>query len=500
MSDATDNTDISLAAPDAESDKARAAASRSLMSGTARIATATGVRQILTMSALAVTAAVVARCLGPRSFGEYAGGTAAFNLTYGLTDLGFSILLLRELGRSSEDEQGRLIGATVMAQCLWGAFLAVCLLTMAGLSTGTRADVMIVLTPAIVLNGLSASRSIFGVRFIATPTLILDIATTLGQCAVMVALALSHAPVLWLAINLSAWYCLTSIAAILLSRKQVRITRASVGEVARLIRQALPLGVASVLASLYFTIDMTLLGWLVRPSALALYAVAVRVLTVLVTIPGFIMAAGLVGLSRHVGDTKQLSQFAGTLASWIAVTALPLGLAVAVFARPVIVVLFGSGYLPAVPVLRVLMLAAILTLFSNVFGIILVAKGIVRPQIVFNLLSLAVNVTGNVLLAPRYGVIASAWLTVTSEAIVLSYAFVTLRRRLNWSDLVRPVWRPASAAAIAAGDGAIFGGAGLLAIASGGGVFVLAMTLLRGWPEILVTSLRAQRPGRRTSV
>lgn len=63
---------------------------------------------------------------------------------------------------------------------------------------------MIVLSPALAAWGMGVVRQIFSVRFRATPLLLLDISTTLGQCTVMVALALAHAPVVALAVNLSA--------------------------------------------------------------------------------------------------------------------------------------------------------------------------------------------------------------------------------------------------------------------------------------------------------
>lgn len=191
-------------------------------------------------------------------------------------------------------------------------------------------------------------------------------------------------------------------------------------EVIRFIRTAIPFGTASLLASLYFTIDLTLLGWLVVPSALARYAVAVRLLSVMVLIPGFVMAAGIPGLTRSTETRAQLSRFAATLTKWIAMTALPLGVGVAVFARPAVLIAFGHAYLGAVPLVRILMVAAFLAFISNVTGILMVTVGIVRRQIIFNTISLIVDVAGNILLVPRYGVTASAWLTVLSEAIVVS--------------------------------------------------------------------------------
>jgi O-antigen/teichoic acid export membrane protein len=440
-----------------------------VVSGTARIATATGVRQLLTTGAMAITAAVVARCLGPHDFGVYAGGTAAFNLTLGLCDFGFSLTLVRELSKRSEDSEA-LVGVGLAAQLTWSCVLAIVLIATGGFTGSDRGLIMIVLAPGLAFSGMAVSRQIFSVRFRPLPLLVMDISTTLLQCAVMVGLALAHVSVVVLAVNLCFWTCLSSVLALVLARREVKVTKPKWPDIRSFARAALPLGVASVLASLYFTIDLTLLGWLVRPAALGRYAVAVRLLNVVVMIPGFVMAAGIPGLTWTAGHAAGLSRFAATLAKWIALTALPLGVAIAVFARPAVLVLFGSAYLGAVPLIRILMLAALLAFASNISGITMMALGIIRPQIIFNAISLVVNVAGNFLLVPRYGVTASAWLTVASEAIVVSYGVVTLRKRISYAVLAGEVWRPL--VAVVAG-----GGAGLLLGASSAAAIVTAILL-----------------------
>lgn len=481
-------TDTASAGQDAPEDRRTG---KHVLSGTARIATATGVRQVLTAGAMAFTAAVVARCLGPRGFGLYAGGTAAFNLTLSLCDFGFSLTLVRELSKRSEDSES-LMGVGLAAQMGWSCALTAILATTGILTGGTRGLIMVVLAPALALSGMAVSRQIFTVRFRPVPLLLMDISTTLLQCAVMLGLALAHLPIVTLAINLCFWTCLSSLLALILARREVSVSKPNWAAVRRFAKMALPLGVASVLASLYFTIDMTLLGWLVKPAALGRYAAAVRLLNLVVMIPGFVMAAGIPGLTWSAERRSDLSRFAATLAKWIALTALPLGVAVAVFARPAVLILFGSAYLGAVPLIRILMLAALLAFGSNILGITMMSLGIIRPQIIFNAISLVVNVAGNFLLVPRYGVTASAWLTVASEAIVFSYGAVALRTRISYSTLFGEVWRPLVAAVAGAGVGVLLGASSALAI----------MTAVIAWGAVtllVVPETRSVKLGRRAA-
>jgi O-antigen/teichoic acid export membrane protein len=456
------------------------------------MATATGMRQILTMGALAVTAAAVARFLGPRSFGLYAGGTAAFNLGLGFCDFGFSSLLIREIARRP-DETPELMGSGLTAQMVWSTILTVVLFVTGALTGGTRGEVMMILSPALAFSGLAVSRQIFSARFRAKPLLVMDVSTTLLQCAVMLVLVLLHAKIAVLALNLCAWTCISSLAAIALARRQTPMVRPQRATILRFVRQAAPIGMASVLASLYFSIDLTLLGWLVKPAALGRYAAAVRLLSIIVMIPGFIMSAGIPGLARSSHDRTQLTDFAATLARWISLSAAPCAAAIAVFASPILLLVYGHPYVSAAPLVRILMLASGLAFISNITGIVMVTLGIIRPQIIFNTVSLIVNVAGNFLLVPRYGILASAWLTVASETIIVAYGVVAIRQRIGFRVILVRVRGTVAAMVLAGLTGLVLGPSTVVAPVAAAAVFLLASIVLESWPSALLRSLTRKR-------
>ncbi|MDQ6778447.1 MAG: oligosaccharide flippase family protein [Actinomycetota bacterium] len=483
-------TKPSDAGTDADAERDLGAVTR----GTARMASVAGIRQLLQTALLAGTAAVVARFLGPTDFGFYVGGTAAFNLAVALTDLGFSSVLLREMAKRPE-EQGRLLRATMQLQTMWSVAVALGVVALGLAAGGQRGAVMLVLCPAVALAGLAAPRQLFGVRYRAAPLLITDLSLATLQAVVMITLAVERSGVIVLAVVLSAFTCLSGAIVTLLARRLVRTERPRKGELWQILRIAVPIGFASILASLYFTIDQLLLGWLVPARALGHYAAAVRLLAIVVMIPGFVMAAGLPGLARTADDKQSLSRFAATLSHWIAVSALPLCIGLAVFARPAIHLVFGPSYADSAALLQVLMIAAVLALVSNVTGITMISLSIIRPQVIFNTISLALNVLGNVVLAPRYGVLASAWLTVACEALIVSYGLVTLRRHVSYRMLLGKVWRPVAASALAVAPGLLLGAYRPYAIAASVIAFLIAMFALRAWPpDLLPDRLLRGRP------
>jgi O-antigen/teichoic acid export membrane protein len=311
------------------------------------------------------------------------------------------------------------------------------------------------------------------------------------QAGTMIALAAEHSSPVGIAIGLSASISLNAALAALLAHRAVGAGRPRHGDRARILRLALPVGIASVLASLYFTIDQVLLGWLVSSRELGQYAAAVRFLTAVVAIPGLVMAAGVPGLARTAADREQLSRFAGTLAHWLAVTALPLAIWLAVFARPAVRLVFGGSYTESIPLLRVLMVAGVLSLGNNILSIVLMSLAVVRAMVAVNLLSLAVNVAGNLTLVPHYGVTASAWLTVASEAIVIVYGLAALRHRLSYRLVLSRSRRALLVAGVAGGIGLALGPSHPYAFPAAVGVFAVGLLVLRAWPaELLPERLR----------
>ncbi len=262
------------------------------------------------------------------------------------------------------------------------------------------------------------------------------------------------------------------------------------------LRAALPLGLASFLSSVYFTVDLVLLGWLVSRPALGEYAAAVKVLNLLVQIPGFVMNAVLPGLSRLRDDREALSELAARVWHWLMTLGLPACVAGAVFAPTIINVAFGGRYAGAVPMFQVLSAAAALALVSNVLGVLLNSVGIARAQVLQNSVAMVFNVVGNILLAPRFGPIASAWLTVATELIVDVGSILALRGRVDPRRAFAVSTKPLLACAVLAAIGVALGATPELAIPVALAAFVLVLVLLGGWPAELSMAL----PGRRGRV
>ena len=443
-------------------------------------------RRAVVMVLTATSTAVVARALGVAEFGLLSSALAMYMLALAATDFGFSLVLGRDLAVDAAN-RGRLLRTAYQVQLAWAALFG---LVVAGLGVAsglgeTRGQLLVLLAAGVVSSGLGAGRQVFLVLYRTRSLAAIDLTVSSVHVAATIAVVLLGGGPLAVAAVLVVTSTVNSVLVALGAQRLVGIDRPRRGDRSELLRRVLPLGTASFLSSVYLTIDLALLGWLVSADELGTYAAATKVLALLVTLPGLVMAAALPGISSSADDREAMNALAARVWHWLLATGLPLCVGAAVFAGPLVTAAFGPGYEKAVPLVQILCAAAAIALLANVLGTLLVAQGIVRPMLFQNLAVATFNVAGNVVLAPRYGVIASAWLTVATEAMVTISALFLLRGRLQLGALLAVSPRPALSVAGFAAAGLLLASWPAAALPASAGVFFALIYLLRGWPAEL---------------
>lgn len=82
-----------------------------------------------------------------------------------------------------------------------------------------------------------------------------------------------------------------------------------------------------------------------------------------------------------------------------------------------IFVLGGAEFAPSVMVLRTLVFAMFFSYIGHLIGFALIAEGGQKQMLKLGLVALVLNLSLNILLIPRYGMMAAAWVTVFTEMI-----------------------------------------------------------------------------------
>jgi O-antigen/teichoic acid export membrane protein len=441
-----------------------------------------------------LSTAVVARLLGPAEYGQLASAIATWTLVLAASDFGFTLALGRDLAVDLP-RRGRFVRAAFQLQSLWSVVLAFSMALMAVATSldSTRGKALLVLAPSVAFAGLGAARQVFTVLYRQTTAVLIDLAFATIQVGLMIWAAASGLGPIGIAAVVCASYVANTILVALAALRLVDAQRPGASDRRRLLRSVLPLGVIGFLSKAYLMIDLVLLGWLVAGPSLGEYAAASKILGLLSTLPGMIVGAALPAFASHAGSRRDLEIIGARVWHWLMVVAVPLSAGVLIFAPAVVTLTIGNDYRGADQLLRVLSLAGVIGIAASYFGTILIAKSVVRPMVMQNAFALVFNVVGNLLLVPPLGVIASAWLTVATEAIVCIGAILLLRGQYGFREMAGVSKRPAVALVAFLAVGIALNAVPAIGIPVCSAVFIGVLIWLKGWPAELIPKRAARR-------
>jgi O-antigen/teichoic acid export membrane protein len=441
----------------------------------------------------AIRTIAITRLLGPSGFGVYGAAVAVSAVLGAFADFGFSLMLSRDMATDTGAHRALLRSGYEVAGA-WSLLLAGAMVVMALTAplSSQRGLALLVLAPSMAFNGLNPARVFFLVTYRTGRLVRIDVVTALVQMIVTIGVATAHLGPVAVAAVVSAGTIVNSVVVAVAAHRMLEPQTGPAGTFSRLelIRRSAPLGLVSVMTKVYLTIDLVLLGWYVSGPKLGDYAAAAKLLTVLAGVAGTVMTGVLPALASTQRIREELNELVERVWHWLMVSAVPMFVGVALFAPLIIDVAFGHDYRGAVSLIRILSIAGGVTVVSNLVGNIMVAKRRMRALFLQNLAAIVLNVGGNLVLIPRYGVYAAAWMTSVTEILVCSAAVISLRRDLHFGQLLKVSWRPALATILGSATAVALIGTQWLALVAGGAVFLMALTVLRAWPQELTLRLK----------
>jgi O-antigen/teichoic acid export membrane protein len=221
-----------------------------------------------------------------------------------------------------------------------------------------------------------------------------------------------------------------------------------------LARSAVPVALGQGFFAIYASIDTVLLSKLQDFQAVGVYSVAYKFANVVTMVPIALSTAVLGGLVSSWPDDPE--RFWGAIRRSIGTLYL-LGAAItaefAIFARPVVELLYGDYAAASVPSV-VVVAASCLGFFSMLMTTALTAQGRMRPFVLIGAFGLVTNVAANLLVIPRWSYTGAAWVTLGTEAAVVAcLTLFFLHGRLTHVLPGRQLARSTAAAATGLGVG-----------------------------------------------
>jgi PST family polysaccharide transporter len=256
---------------------------------------------------------------------------------------------------------------------------------------------------------------------------------------------------------------------------------------------SLPIAGANLFNWILFNVDNIIIARIAGATALGFYVLGFNIANwPMSALSQMVRSIALPYVSRvrdGAGVLPMLTAFIWSLA-------LPAGVTLAALASPLIHVIYGAKWAPSVHVLAALGIYGSLRVVFELFAGYLYARGISRPVMYLQLLTLVALTGSMIAITPRYGIVGAAWVHVAASLVFVLPGYLVIIRRsgVRLTDLLGTCLRP-TLATIPACAAALIASrcipSPLVALLVGGaGAVVVYLVVMGGW---LLARLRTIR-------
>ncbi len=392
--------------------------------------------RILNLALGVVVTLVLVRTLGSRGFGAWSSIFAIGQIAGSFGDLGLNQIALNRAA-ADPDQEPRWLGALLSLRLLLA--LPIMLLSAVAIlliAPGHDAKAAGVLLTLLTIIGVPTCLTIvFQLRVRNyIPMGIMTLNSLIWTAAALIVASFSSSIIAFAMVffaTSTVTSMLTMIAALRLAPVQLRGARRWWGS---LLRVGVGLGIAGVFVTSYVRLDQVLVLELAGSRQAGLYGAAYRLLDQIQFIPISVMTTLFPLIAAAYANSRSrardLLQAAG---EYLTMASLPILAFTIVAALPIMTFLFGSHFAAGAPALPVLAGAFVSISFGYLAGNMIVILELQRRFASYAALGLLVNATLNVLLIPRYGFVAAAWVTLVTEIMVMLLSMHVVLRALEMS-------------------------------------------------------------------
>lgn len=362
-------------------------------------------------------AALLSRELGPGGYGTFTTALTLVTIATALTDFGTNAVAVKEMSadpaRRDQIAGGLLAARAALAVGLLIPLVAAVLLILPG---GAPRIAGLIVAATIVLSVVGALQSVVQADLrpeIVGFLVLYQGASWFGAVAVV---AWVDGGLLWMALAFGITSMSQALVTAVLVRRYVRVRFAGwQREGRRLIKTALPLGVAGMLTTAYYRVDAILVFELAGAKEAAFYNAAYRFIDTLQIVPNtlFSVLFPLVAARRARGQDVQ-GVFNLALIVLLA-AALPLVVIGVILAGPLVRLVFSETFDPAAPLLAILLLAFLSICLGYLWSGLLLADGPLRVFALVAAVAAVASLGANAVAIPVWGATAAAWVTVCTE-------------------------------------------------------------------------------------
>lgn len=358
---------------------------------------------------------------------------------------GIKLISVRELSQSGDKDSTSIFSGALMLQFLFAA--VVCLITVGfANSLSYFSDIAEPLTigAIVILAGilLPLSQSLLISKELISKVVVSSIVGSIVATFLIVIAANFKASLSTLIIAWAGYQIVFGIMVAVQSRawKSLSFSSIKIDLLKRFSLQVLPVLVMSLAAQLYVRIDVIMLDYFTSKETIAQYGAGYLFLDQLMILSNFMMSALFPNFAKSTLEKGRDFQvlYRGILVVFLKYL-VPLALCISIFAKPLLNMFYGEVYASAWPSLSILMFAAIFAWINGPAGTIFISLKKQHIYMWATIISLGVNVIGNLILIPVVGAVGAAISTVLTELAICTFCLYWIYRETGYLPWMKPV-------------------------------------------------------------
>lgn len=394
-------------------------------------------RSLVILASL-LTTAYLTRVLGIAGYGNYVFITSFVMIFVGLSDLGTTVIAVREC--SLDSSRRNTIFNTVLIIRL---FLTLVLLLIVNLLvlflpqfTGIRQIALIAsfVLPCLALR--TTAQAVFQTNLRLDLSSLLEIFSSLVLLLLLVIYFFSQKVISlsWVMLFWTSSALVSGILGLVISTKYVKWDLSlKKDEFVKVFKEALPLGLSLLVYAVYDRgIDNFIIKTYLDSSAVGYYGLAYKIHGNLVLGAAFLMNSLFPLISSAKDDLPKLKVFLEKAFTTLLLAGLGVLILGVVLAPVVIRIIAGNNYLPSILTLRILVLATFFAYINHLTGYTMVALGQQKKLLKFSLIGLIINLVFNIIFIPKLSFYAAAIATVLTEGALFILTYNFLKKRYNF--------------------------------------------------------------------
>lgn len=393
--------------------------------------------------ALVITT-ISARYLGPSNYGLLHYAISVVSFAVPVAQLGLRNVLVEEIV-SHPEREGESLGTTLGMSVVSSLFcVAGCLVFVSAVNTGER-DTLIVCAlygVSLIFQMTEMIQCWYQAKLLSKYTSIVSLISYIIVAAYKIFLLVTQKSIYWFAVSYAFDYFLISAILLLLYGKlgkQKLSFSLSLGRV--LFHRSRYYIVSSMMVTVFSQTDRIMIKMMVGNAENGYYATACTC----AGLTAFIFTAIIDSMRPMIFESKKLSRKEferniSRLYSVVIYLALLQSVVLTLLSGPVVRLLYGQAYTPAIPLLRIITWYSAFSYMGSVRNIWMLAEEKQRYLWMINLTGAVMNVIGNLLLIPAGGAAGAAISSVLTQFItnfLLCLIFRPIRTtaKLIWASL-----------------------------------------------------------------